>query len=496
MTVDTGVLYCDDNLERLTALPAESVDLIYLDPPFFSNRVYEVIWGDEAEVRSFEDRWEGGINYYVDWMRQRVQELHRLLKSTGTLYLHCDPHASHYIKVMLDELFGMPNFRNEIVWQRTFAKSLMTRRLPSNHDTIFAYQKSDDATWNRDVMFLPYDEAALDEKTASKYRYRDADGRLYALDNLTNPNADRPNLTYEFLGVTKVWRWTPDRMRAAFDAGLIYQSKPGRVPRLKRYLDERLGRPLDDVWTDIPPINSQAAERIGYPTQKPEALLERLVRASSNPGDIVLDPFCGCGTTVAVAERLKRQWIGIDISPTAMNVMRKRFWNQFREVPTILNMPSDEESVRALKPFEFQNWVIDTMNGMHSPRKSGDMGIDGYSFFSHDPIQVKQSEHVGRNVVDNFETAMRRGQHDVGYIVGFSFTKDAYEEVARAKHDGLSIKLVKVKEVLMLARRPDRPPKVVGPQPEKAAVLPLAPRRDPKELPTAEELIASDKRAG
>jgi DNA modification methylase len=292
--LETGVLYCDDNLERLTRFPAESVDLIYLDPPFFSNRDYEVIWGDEAEVRSFEDRWEGGMNHYVGWMRERVMEMSRVLRPTGSIYLHCDQNASHYLKVMMDSVFGLNSFRNQIVWRRTPSKGLMTRRLARNHDILLSYQMSDDATWNNDAAFTAYDPNALDEKTASKYRYRDEDGRIFRLDNLTNPNPDRPNLTYEFLGVTKVWRWTRERMQAAYEAGLIVQTRPGAVPQLKRYLDEQRGRPLDDVWVDIDPLNSQARERLGYPTQKPEALLERIIGLTTNENDTVLDPFCGC----------------------------------------------------------------------------------------------------------------------------------------------------------------------------------------------------------
>ena len=200
----------------------------------------------------------------------------------------------------------------------------MTKRLPANHDLVLAYQISDQSTWNPDAVFVPYDQNNLDDKTASKYRHQESDGRLYQLDNLLNPNKDRPNLTYEFLGVTRVWRWTRDRMQAAYEAGLVVQSKPGAVPRYKRYLNEQKGRPLGDVWADIQPINSQAQERIGYPTQKPLALLDRIIRASSNEGDMVLDPFCGCATSLVAADRLNRQWIGIDLSPLAARLVLKR----------------------------------------------------------------------------------------------------------------------------------------------------------------------------
>jgi DNA modification methylase len=489
--VDTGVLYCNDNLERLGELPSESVDLVYLDPPFFSNRVYEVIWGDEAEVRSFEDRWEGGIEHYVGWMRDRMVELHRVLKPTGSLYLHCDPHASHYLKVMLDGIFGMRMFRSEVVWKRSTAHSdtKQGRSIHGHiHDVILFYTKGTKWTWN--PIYVPYDESYIE----SHYRFIEPEtGRRFRKDNLTaaKPGGDT---SYEWNGVRpykgRYWAYSKAKMQAFEDEGRLIYTRTG-MPELKRYLDEMPGVALQDVWTDIDAINARARERLGYPTQKPEALLERVVAASSDPGDVVLDPFCGCGTTVAVAERLGRQWVGIDISPTAMEIMRRRLWNQGRIVPTVVDTPSTEDHLRHLKPFEFQNWVINALNGTHSPRPTHDMGIDGYSFFEKLPIQVKQSESVGRNVVDNFETAIRRNGNDAGYIVAFSFTKGAVEEVARARKEGLNIKLVRVKEVLLLTKRPDEVARKFGPQPE-GDVLPLPPMRKPKDLPSAETLIESD----
>lgn len=254
------------------------------------------------------------------------------------------------------------------------------------------------------------------------------------------------------------------------------------------------GVPVQDIILDIGPIGAKARERLGYPTQKPEALLERIISSSSNPGDVVLDPFCGCGTTIAVAERLERAWVGIDISPTAMNIMERRILKQThgRTKPVIVDAPTTEADLKALKPFEFQNWIINAMFGTHSPRRVGDMGIDGYSFLTRDPIQVKQSEKVGRNVVDNFQTAMRRGKHDTGYIVAFSFTRGAHEEVARAREDGLQIKLLRVTEVMLQARRLGDPTKQRWPQPATVEELPLPPPRKKKDLPTAEELVQSD----
>ena len=261
---------------------------------------------------------------YLIFMAVRLLEMRRILKPTGSIYLHCDPTASHYLKLLMDSIFGQDSFRNEIVWQRTPAKALMTTRLATNHDILFVYQMAERATWNADAAFIPYDPNNLDSRTASKYRHLDADGRVYRLDNLTNPNRNRPNLTYEFMGVTRVWRWTQKRMLEAYDAGLVVQNKSRGVPQLKRYLDEQKGRPLGDIWADIPPINSQAKERIGYPTQKPLALLRRIITLSTCPDDFVLDPFCGCATALVAADRLQREWAGIDLSPLAIKLVNER----------------------------------------------------------------------------------------------------------------------------------------------------------------------------
>ncbi|MFL6163545.1 MAG: DNA methyltransferase [Jatrophihabitantaceae bacterium] len=448
--LETGVLYCDDNRNRMATLPAESVDLIYLDPPFFSNRVYEVIWGDEAEVRSFEDRWEAGINGYIEWMRYRLMEIYRLLKPTGSLYLHCDPHASHYLKISLDEIFGIENFRSEVIWKRSSAHNSANRFGPV-HDTILFYTKSRSYTWNKVFQALP--QETIDQW----YNNVDAAGRRYNRADLTAAGIRTGQSGEPWRGVdptTKGRHWaipgfvgslvaglsTQDALDALDAAGRIHWPKRGGSPMLKRYIEESNGVPAQDVIADVRPLNNSAAERLGYPTQKPEALLERLLAASSNPGDIVLDPFCGCGTTVTVAERMGRQWIGIDISPTAVNIMDRRMKRiPGAQAPKLIGLPASVEALRTLKPFEFQNWVIQQFYGVSSTRKNGDMGIDGYTFLTHDPIQVKQSESVGRNVVDNFQTAIRRDGSATGWIVGFSFTKGAREEVARARwHEKIS----------------------------------------------------------
>ena len=347
-TVWTG-----DNLDILRGLNSACVDLIYLDPPFNSNRNYAAPVGSAAAGAAFKDTWTlsdldvawmgliadeqpamyqvlqtaalthgRGMQSYLCMMAVRLLEMRRVLKDTGSIYLHCDPTASHYLKLLMDSIYGQGNFRNEIVWERTLPKGLMTRRLPTSHDLVLAYQKSPSATWNDEAIFLPYDESHLDEKTRKQYSRQDADGRRYQLTSLLNPNKDRPNLTYEFMGVTRVWRWTKERMQEAYEEGLIIQTAPGRAPRYKRYLDQQRGRPLSDVWTDTPPASGN--ESIGYPTQKPLALLERIIRASSNEGDVVLDPFCGCATACVAAENLGRRWIGIDISPKAVELVNLR----------------------------------------------------------------------------------------------------------------------------------------------------------------------------
>jgi len=474
--LDTRVIYCGDNLEQLAKLPDACVDLIYIDPPFNSNRNYEIFWPETSEKRRFDDRHES-TKAYIDYMRPRCEQLARVLKKTGSFYYHCDWHASHQVRVMLDQIFGESNFQSEIIWKRATAKSLAFKGYPNNHDTIFYYSGGQDFTWNR--PFLEYDLDNLDEKTEAKYCHRDPDGRRYTLGDLTNPNPDRPNLTYEFLGHKKVWRWTKERMQEAYEIGIVVQPSPGAVPRVKRYLDEQEGKSLDDVWTDIPPINSQAQERLGYPTQKPVALLDRIVRASSNENDIVLDAFCGCGTALVAAQLLKRQWIGIDISPTACRVMAKRLkdkrvcglpededlWAIGRGF-IVRDLPWSEEKLRAIPPFEFENWAVIALGGRKNKAQVGDKGIDGRIYpvgvtpreagagelaleESWYPIQVKQMDKAGRPDMDAFETAMRRAARTKGFFVSFDYSEDAEREVTRFwKEEQRTIILLTVKELL------------------------------------------------
>jgi len=414
----TNKLICGDNLEEVAKLPKESVDLIYIDPPFFTHKQYEVVWGDEAEVRSYKDRWEGGIEYFISWLKPRVQEMYRVLKPTGSFYIHCDWHANAYIRIMLDKIFGENNFQNEIIWSYGARATVRKSGFPRKHDTIFFYAKSKNYTFN--LLYKPYKDPLM-----GRYNKVDAQGKRYAL----------------------IKRRKTD--------GTVYYGKC--------YPKE--GAPETDVW-EISLMASTSKERVGYPTQKPEALLERIIKASSNKDDLVLDAFCGCGTTIAVAQRLGRRWIGIDISPTAIKVIKDRFKKGLEGTGQriaritegidyiVVGMPTTVEQVRKLEPFEFQNWVIiDKMRAIASRKKVGDMGLDGRLTRNlyHDEagIQVKQSDKVGRNVVDNFETALKREDYKKGYIVAFSFTKGAYEEVARIKNKKeLEIKLITVEELL------------------------------------------------
>ena len=443
----TNVLYYGDNLEILRKyIPDNSIDLVYLDPPFNSKKDYNILFKEnggvesEAQIKAFTDTWhwtqaaentyhdivtngplkvgqligalhdaigQNDVMAYLVMMTARLTELYRVLKPTGSLYLHCDPTASHYIKLALDQIFDPAHFRNEIVWRRTNRKSLAFTRFASNHDIILRYSKSDKWIWNQ--QYLQHDP----EYVRKFYRHIEPEtGRRYRLADLTNPNKNRPNLTYEFLGVTRVWRWTRERMQQAYENGLIVQSKPGKVPALKRYLDEQEGNLIDDIWEDVPPIQAQASERLGYETQKPLALLERIIKASSNEGDIVLDPFCGCGTALVAAQKLNRRWIGIDITHLAITLMRNRLRDSFPGIQfEVVGEPVDLASAKALARqdrYQFQWWALGLIKArpLGEKKKGADKGIDGVIQFIDDPtgkpkravVQVK-SGHVGVNAI-------------------------------------------------------------------------------------------------
>ena len=426
-------LYFGDCLTVMQAWPLASVDLIYLDPPFNSNRQYNSIYKDETgrplpdQIEAFCDTWtldeqrehairtmpvmmrENGIDdataefwrlwmralrdtqprllAYLSYMAERLLLMHRILKPTGSLYLHCDPTVSHYVKSLLDAIFGHGNFRNEITWQRTTAHS-DSKRWGAVADTILYYGASDNITWN--APRGRHDEQYVE----SKYRHDDNDGRgVYQLDNITSPNP-RPNMTYEWKGHQPPaygWRYSRETMAELDADGRVwYPDAKAKRPRLKRYLREMPGPLMNSVWTDIPPINSQAKERLGYATQKPLALMERIVAASSNPGDVVLDPFCGCATTLEAAHKLGRRWIGIDIAIHAIKrVARIRLNERCGMVEgrdyTVEGVPRTVEGAQDLwerDKYHFQKWAVEQVDGFVTTRQTADGGIDGRLYFA------------------------------------------------------------------------------------------------------------------
>jgi DNA modification methylase len=467
--METNVIYCGDNLDVLPKyVDPDSVDLIYIDPPFNTSRKYEVFWGEAVERRAFDDRY-GDAMAYLDWMRPRLVQLYRVLKTTGSFYYHCDWHASHYIKVELDRLFGFNSFQGEIMWRRSYSHN-DPRRYGANSDSILFYTKSNRWTWHR--QYTPHDPDYVKEN----YRYVDENGRRYRLGDLT---ASKPggDTQYEWRGMRpyrgRYWAYSKEKMEQMEREGRIVYRRTG-MPVYKRYLDEMPGVPLQTFWADIPPVHATGKERLGWPTQKPLALLERIVAASSNEGDVVLDAFCGCGTTLEAAAKLKRRWIGIDFSPTACRVMVKRLQDRLGVKEgvdfAIKDLPKTEEELRRMPHFEFQNWAVIALGGVPQHVKVHDYGIDGWlypadeprakptredMFVAHRyPIQVKQQDRAGRPDIDKFETAMRRDKRVRGYFVAFGFSDDAMREIKRAnREDGLDIRPITVKELLEYERR-------------------------------------------
>jgi len=424
-----NTLYYGDNLDVLRIhVKDESVDLVYLDPPFKSNQSYNVLFAEQdgsrsaAQIKAFEDTWrwdqaaagafenvvEGGgrvsralqafrtflsesdMLAYLAMMAPRFVELRRVLKPTGSIYLHCDPTASHYLKMLMDAVFDPRHFVNEIIWKRTTAHSDAkqgSQHFGRTHDVLLFYSKGDDYTWN--PQYGKHDPEYIE----SHYTQVDESGRRYRWDNLTGPGgAAKGNPFYEVLGVKAYWRYSKTRMQDLIDKGLVAIPPKGKIPALKRYLDEQAGRPVGDTWTDIPAINSQAQERLGYPTQKPESLLERIIKTSSNQGDVVLDPFCGCGTAIAASHKLGRPWIGIDITQPAIVVVKQRLARlglvenkDYRGgIGEPVSVP-DAEVLAAENPYQFQWWALGKVNARPTDERKGpDRGIDGRLYFFDD----------------------------------------------------------------------------------------------------------------
>jgi len=453
-------LILGDNLDIMKTLESESVDLIYLDPPFFSNRNYEVIWGDAGEVRSFEDRWSGGISHYIDWLKERVELMYRLLKKTGSIFLHCDWHADAYIRVdIMDKIFGERNFRNHIIWKRTNAKSNITQKLGIVTDSILFYSKS--GLFKPNILHAETSSAQL-----SRYKQEDEKG-LYRCENLTAPgNARQFVWRGVHPGENRSWCFSEEKLEELYAQGLITLQKDGR-PRKdgwKKYLSDSEGSVLHNLWDDIDRIANTSNERIGYPTQKPEVLLERIIRMASNEGDMILDPFMGGGTTAAVADKLKRQWIGIDQSVMAIKVTEFRLDKQrdFFSAPFSVELQKyDYNKLRYEDAFEFEDWIVRQFGGEPNVKKRGDLGLDGKK--EGIPIQVKRSDGIGRSVIDSFLSAVKRAdkklydknikdKKPVGYIIAFSFGKGVIEEAARLKvKENIIIELVTVDSIVPIA---------------------------------------------
>ena len=443
--MEVNRLILGDNLEILKTIDSNTIDLIYLDPPFFSNRNYEVIWGDVGEIRSFQDRWSGGIDHYIGWLKERVVQMHRILKPTGSIFLHCDWHANAYIRVeILDRIFGYENFNSEIIWERTFSSGsskTISRKFPANTDTIWFYCKTKKFIYNQ--LSKPYEDA-----TVKRYDKIDEDGRIYKWENLKT--------------------FSQKRLDVLIEKGEAKFNPNSKYPVYKRYFDETKGTPVTNLWNDIEFIGTKSPERIGYPTQKPENLLERIIKCASNEGDLVLDPFVGGGTTIAVADKLNRKWIGIDQSVQAVKVTELRLFRQhglFSSPFTVQLHKYDYDTLRYSNAFAFENWIIEQFGGTGNTKQRGDFGLDG-KMPDNTPVQVKRSDNVGRNVIDNFLSAVKRADKKlydknmaenkpIGYIISFSFNRGAVQEVARLKNqEGIIINLVKVEDIIPVSKKP------------------------------------------
>lgn len=471
-------LYYGDNLQVLRdSIRDETVDLIYLDPPFNSNAGYNIIfkgpagsdstaqieafddtwhWNDSAEV-AFGDVMRGGnanvaqmlramrsflgdndMMAYLAMMAVRLMELHRVLKPTGSLYLHCDPTASHYLKILLDAVFGKENYRNEIVWKRTSAHSDARNKFADVSDTILFYSKSAKTFFQ--ATYNPHDP----EYVKKFYRFDDNDGRgPFTLDNMASPSP-RHLMMYEWKGFPfppMGWRYQTDTMRKLDDDGRIYYPTTSdgtfdfsKRPRLKRYLAEQKGTIVSNIWADINPLSAHAQERLGYPTQKPVALLERILAASSNEGDVVLDPFCGCGTTVHAAQKMNRQWIGIDVTHLAIGLIERRLRDAFAGVSFVTHgVPQDIDGARDMAArgrtdgnyyFEFEKWSLSLISAQpgNLSKKGADKGIDGNIYFGPKSsgraiVSVKAGDNINVGMIRDLRGVIERERAGVGIFL-------------------------------------------------------------------------------
>lgn len=397
---------------------------------------------------------------YLSMMAPRLLEMRRVLKDTGSIYLHCDPTASHYLKLLMDAVFGSHAFQNEIIWQKIRASKGQTRGFGAVHDTIFAYRKSDAAFFQR--QYVPLEQHRIDQHYS---QIEPSTGRRYMLDNFTQAGAGGPRRFGDRIIAPpsgKHWIWTQEHIDVGMEQGRLVFTSDNMV-RVKRYLEESHGNPVEDIWTDIFPINSQSAERLGYPTQKPEALLKRIIKASSNEGDLILDPFCGCGTTIAVAQSQGRMWIGIDITYLAIDVIKKRFEkNRIQEGIDfeIDGEPTDVYSAEKLAkkdPFQFQLWCVSKLDATPTEIKTGDQGVDGIINFidltkrdeaGKGIIQVKGTQTVTPDMVRSLKGTIKSQNADFGILI--TLKKATHGMVMEAVKNGYAESTKKFPKIQLL----------------------------------------------
>ena len=425
----TDKIICGDNLEVLKTIESETVDMVYIDPPFFTSKKYEVIWNDGAEIRAFEDRWvkmgdkgkySKDINTYLDFMEPRIKEIHRVLKKTGSFYLHCDWHADSYLRVLCDEVFGR-NPNSVIIWKRHNTHN-DSKSFGNITDTLYYYSKSDNRTW--------YTQYIKSVKRPKSYSKKD-EGGYFAIGDLGVKGLSGGGYEYVWNNIKDVWRCPIETMQKLHESNMIYYTDSGRAYK-KRYYSDYKGNSISNLWDDIKPVGN-SKERLGYPTQKPEALLERIITASSNEGDTVLDCFCGCGTTLAVAKRLNRSFIGVDISPTACRLIAKRVEYPIGEV---LGLPFSADEIAKLSGYEFQNAVINALDfsgrNVTVNNRGADGGIDGV--YKGMLISVKKF-NAGRNHLDEFIATIYRNKKESGMFIALSYSSGFLKEVSRLKRE-------------------------------------------------------------
>jgi DNA modification methylase len=534
--VEKNQLYYGDNLEVLRQhIKDESVDLIYLDPPFNSRQDYNVLFAEKdgtrssSQIMAFEDTWEWNVDAerayeeiveqggrvsdamrafrtflghsdmmaYLAMMAPRLIELKRVLKETGSIYLHCDPTASHYLKMLMDAVFGAVNISNEIVWKRTGAHNSAKRYGPV-HDTLLFYSKGEEYTWNQ--QYQPQEKYV-----SERYTYVDEKGRSFYPVSLFAAGVRHGSSGSSWHGIDVTasgnhWRYSIENLEKLDADGDIYWPPKGGKPRLKMYADKAKGSLAQDWWGDIPPLNSQAQERLGYPTQKPEALLERIIKASSNEGELVLDPFCGCGTAISVAQRLNRRWIGIDITHLAVGLIKQRLSDAFSEsvraTYEVIGEPADLSGAQDLAtsdPYQFQWWSLGLVGARPNEKKKGaDQGIDGRLYFHDEPRGGKTKQiifsvkagHVQSAYVRDLRGVIEREEAQIGVLITMEApTKPMLKEAAEAgfyKPPGLEdryprIQILTIEELL------------AGKRVEYPRLLEVTFKKAPKAMPAAEK---------